>query len=631
MLPVPQSHGLFPVQTPHTTEVVQTRISASPVVVPKRIKNVELSSPVTAPPVKPVKWDYKAYIDSVNDGRVVSARIRQDQKSVSITTLDGESVSLVLPDGYDSINFLMNAGVDVSIEKPFTLPPVFGVMTVLLQLAMFRFAFNMISSSNKGITRIGSLFGGGQKQEDDESGAAPTTRFSDVAGAHAAKRDLMEVVDFLKHPETYQKLGARVPRGLLLTGAPGCGKSLLAKAVAGEANVPFFTCAASEFVELFVGVGASRVRALFDKAEKLAPAIIFIDEIDSIGKNRNNAMGGEEREQTLNQLLVRLDGFNSNMDGKPVVVIAATNRPETLDEALTRPGRFDRIIEIPPPDVIDREAILQVHSRNKTLAPDVCFKTLAKNTSGFSGAALANLANEAALMAARNKHAKIMMNDWTQALDKVLLGEENAHQSLDDLRTKQTDEINGEFSPAIVFAYHEAGHALMSILSSDFDDIRKVTIISRGRAGGVTLFEPNAVHDGHTVYTKEYLKNQIMVGLAGRAAEEIVFGKNKVTTGAHNDFQRVTSIAYDMISRYGFGDILGSGSWTNDTITHDLVADEVQNILELSYKHTLDTLKQYEPFLHRIAKALLKQGTVTLSDIRNIISGISCDRINEKP
>lgn len=562
----------------------------------------------------PLKWDYRSYIDGVNTGNIVSAKIRQDQREVTVVTVDGKNYHLDLPDGYDSINFLMNAGVDVSIDKVTAAPPIVGIGVMLIQLAMLRFVFNTMGGKNN----FGKLFSSANKQIEKVS-----TKFSDVAGAHSAKRDLAEVVDFLRNPEVYEELGARVPRGILLTGAPGCGKSLLARSVAGEAGVPFFSVAASEFMQMFVGAGAGKVRALFAEAERVAPSIIFIDEIDSIGKERNNSINSDEREQTLNQLLVCMDGFESREKGKGVILLAATNRPDILDEALTRPGRFDRIVEIPSPDLIDRESILMVHCRNKQLAPDVNLATIARNTAGFSGAALANLANEAALMAARNKHGKITMNDWTNALDKVLLGEVNAHQATDNLDL--VSRPDSSTNPAIVFAYHEAGHALMSILSTEFDDIRKVSIISRGRAGGVTLFEPV---DSRELCTRQYLENQITVGLAGRAAEELIFGKNKMTTGAQGDFQRVTSIAYDMITTYGFGTDLGIGAWNLDPLTDSvggIVSDEVKSTLDHCYKQAFRALQRYEPFLHRIATALMKSGTISLNDIRDILAGISCN------
>ena len=565
----------------------------APVVVPTGA-SVTASKAVRMSSAPSLKWDYKTYITYVNEGYVSSARIRQDQKSVHVITLENREYFLDLPEGYDEISFLMNAGVDVSVEKVSPLPPIVNMFEIVMQLIALRFVFSFMSGNMKQI---------GTKVEASDV----DTKFGDVAGAHNAKRDLKEIVEFLKKPEEYEYIGATIPKGVLLTGPPGVGKTLLARSVAGEAKVPFFSCSGSEFMQMFVGMGANRVRELFKQAQKTAPAIIFIDEIDSIGKSRNNTINGEEREHTLNQLLACMDGFNASQG---VIIIAATNRPDILDEALMRPGRFDRTVAVELPDMHDRLAILNVHCRNKQLAADVDLFHIARSTGKFSGASLAKLANEAALTAVRKKNHRIMMADWTTALDRMLLGEE-------------TDNQYGESKK--IFAYHEAGHALMSILSSEFDDIHKVSIVRRGRIDGITLFEPN--EEKSNLITKEYMKNQIMVGLAGRAAEELVFGLEKTTTGARHDFQKVTSIAYDMITNYGFGDI-GTGAFGMSGLDDvgGVVSDEVKSTLAYCYAKSLEALKQYEPFLHRLASALMKSGTLSMGDVREIVTGISCDR-----
>lgn len=573
----------------------------TPVTVPKT--HVEHVKPIVTrklvfptPKAPALKWDYRTFLQQVNSGDVERARIRSDQTHVHVITYAGDEYSIDLPDGYDEISFLMNAGVDVDIERLAPMPPILGVAALLVQLAIARIAFSKI-------TGRGKQFSAGDDIEHDKV----ETRFTDVAGAHSAKRDLAEIVDFLQNPESYEAVGAKIPRGVLLTGQSGTGKTLLARSVAGEAGVPFFACSASEFMQIFVGVGASKVRTLFESAAKVSPSIVFIDEIDSIGRSRSSGIqNNDEREQTLNQLLVCMDGFAGNYG---VVVIAATNRPDILDDALMRPGRFDRIIEVPLPDANDRLEILKVHCRDKVNASDVDLVYLAKCTPGFSGAALFNLTNEAALMAARKKQTSILMVDWISALDKVTMGEENVTQA-------STDD-------KVVYAYHEAGHALMSILSTDFDNIRKVSIVSRGHSGGVTVFEPS--DNRQNIMTREYLENQIRVGLAGRVAEDIVFGKNKATTGAQSDFQKVTDIAYDMIVHYGFGNI-GAGYWAADQLDDmgTTVSEEVKHTIGFCYDQTWSALKTYEPYLHKFAAALLVNGTLNLPDIREIMKGIAC-------
>jgi cell division protease FtsH len=541
----------------------------------------------------PLKMDYSDYVTKLKKYKFLRAEIKQDQKHVTVLAVDGNTFEVDLPDRVDSVDMLMKSNVHVEVEPDVqdkTNAFISMGAIILIQLALVRsLSGRMLPTKSV----VGTL----------ANPSEITTRFIDVAGAHAAKRDLIEIIDFLKHPETYKALGAKVPRGILLTGSPGCGKTLLARATAGEANVPFFACSASEFVQMFVGVGADRIRTLFQNAEKVGPAIIFIDEIDSVGKQRSNTTQNEEREHTLNQLLVCMDGFSSS---SKVVVLAATNRPQLLDEALVRPGRFDKIIEIPKPDVIDRKAILQVHCRGKPLASDVDLAIIARNTPGMSGASLQTLSNEAALVAARLKQNQITMTDWNTALDKILLGEINEHQkSMDVMST---------------YAYHEAGHAIMALLVSDFDTLRMVSIVGRGRTGGVTLFEPR--EDG--LYTREYLENHIKVGLGGRAAEEIIFGTNKITSGAQGDLEQVTKIARTMIKEYGFGTNIGEcaleGMYGDGRISYDMM-----NMIDTYYNETLRLLKQNVIYLHKLAHALKCQETLTMDEVRNVVYGIKLD------
>jgi cell division protease FtsH len=383
-------------------------------------------------------------------------------------------------------------------------------------------------------------------QEVPETGVT----FVDVAGVEGAKLELQEVVDFLKNPDKYTQLGAKIPKGCLLVGPPGTGKTLLAKAVAGEAGVPFFSCAASEFVELFVGVGASRVRDLFEKAKSKAPCIVFIDEIDAVGRQRGSGMGGgnDEREQTINQLLTEMDGFEGNTG---VIVLAATNRPDVLDSALLRPGRFDRQVTVDRPDVAGRVRILKVHSRGKTISADVDFEKVARRTPGFTGADLANLMNEAAIIAARRELTEISKEEIADALERIVAG------------AAKEGAVMSEKKKRLV-AYHEAGHAIVGALMPEYDPVAKISIVPRGAAGGLTFFAPSEERLESGLYSRSYLENQMAVAMGGRVAELTIFGPEKVTTGASNDIMQATDLARKMVTEWGMSDQLGRLRYTDN-------------------------------------------------------------------
>jgi len=437
------------------------------------------------------------------------------------------------------------------------------------------------------------------------------TRFTDVAGADNAKRELAEVVDFLKNPEKYTKLGASIPKGVLLHGPPGCGKTLLARSVAGEAGVPFFSTSGSAMVELFVGVAAARVRDMFQKAKEVSPCIIFIDEIDAIGKARSMSLASganDERDQALNQLLTEMDGFEGNTG---VIVIAATNRPDILDDALTRPGRFDRRVIVEYPDLNGRIDILKVHTRSMPLDGDIDLKTLARNTIGFTGADLKNLCNEAAIYAARASCETISSTHFDSSLEKLTMGEEH------------TTAVISEHKKRLV-AYHEAGHTLLGLLVSDFDAIRKVSITPRGNSGGATYFEPTEDRIDGSLVSREYLENKLVVALGGRVAEEIVFGQEKATTGAVGDLEVVTSIATDMVCKYGFNEEIGPIQLNEEGLGGEAEA-EIRLHVERAYIKAVALMKEQEFYLHRIADALLDKETLDKKDILYLVDGISCD------
>ncbi|MCC5793314.1 MAG: ATP-dependent zinc metalloprotease FtsH [Chromatiales bacterium] len=445
--------------------------------------------------------------------------------------------------------------------------------------------------------------------------------FADVAGVEEAKEEVSEIVDFLKDPAKFQRLGGKIPKGVLMVGSPGTGKTLLARAIAGEARVPFFTISGSDFVEMFVGVGASRVRDMFEQAKKHAPCIIFIDEIDAVGRHRGAGLGGghDEREQTLNQLLVEMDGFEGN---EGIIVIAATNRPDVLDPALLRPGRFDRQVVVPLPDVRGREQILKVHMRKVPLGDDVRPAVIARGTPGFSGADLANLVNEAALFAARANRRTVRMSEFDKAKDKIMMGAERRSMVMSEEERRLT-------------AYHEAGHAIVGLSVPDHDPVYKVTIIPRGRALGVTMFLPE---EDRYSYSKRRLNSQIKSLFGGRIAEELIFGADAVTTGASNDIERATDIARNMVTKWGLSERLGPLTYTEEEgevflgrtvaqhkqvsdVTIHAIDEEVRKIIDENYSEARGILTDHLEQLHTMASALIKYETIDELQIRDIMSG----------
>jgi cell division protease FtsH len=446
--------------------------------------------------------------------------------------------------------------------------------------------------------------------------------FDDVAGIEEAKEELQEVVTFLKQPERFTAIGAKIPKGVLLVGPPGTGKTLLAKAIAGEAGVPFFSISGSEFVEMFVGVGASRVRDLFRKAKENSPCIVFIDEIDAVGRQRGAGIGGgnDEREQTLNQLLTEMDGFEGNTG---IIIIAATNRPDVLDAALMRPGRFDRQVVVDRPDYAGRLEILRVHARGKTLAKDVDLEKIARRTPGFTGADLSNLLNEAAILAARRNLTEISMDEVNDAIDRVLAGPE------------KKDRVMSEKRKTLV-AFHEAGHALVGALMPDYDPVQKISIIPRGRAGGLTWFMPSEDRMDSGLFSRSYLQNQMAVALGGRLAEEIVFGEEEVTTGASNDLQQVTRVARQMITRYGMSnrlgpvalgrqqgnvflgrDIMSERDFSEETAA--TIDDEVRKLVDEAYVRAKNVLMENRHVLDQLAEMLIEKETVDSEELQELL------------
>ncbi|TXH03402.1 MAG: ATP-dependent zinc metalloprotease FtsH [Nevskiaceae bacterium] len=502
-------------------------------------------------------------------------------------------------------------------ETPLLLQLLFNAFPILLLIAVWVYFMRQMQGGAGG---RGAMSFGKSRARMLTADQVKIT-FADVAGVEEAKQEVGELVDFLKDPGKFQKLGGKIPRGVLMVGSPGTGKTLLAKAIAGEAGVPFFTISGSDFVEMFVGVGASRVRDMFEQAKKHAPCIIFIDEIDAVGRHRGAGLGGghDEREQTLNQMLVEMDGFEGS---EGVIVIAATNRPDVLDPALLRPGRFDRQVVVPLPDVRGREQILKVHMRAVPLADNVKPEIIARATPGFSGADLANLVNEAALFAARGNKRLVDQDDFERAKDKIMMGAERRSMVMSDEEKKLT-------------AYHEAGHAIVGLSVPDHDPVYKVTIIPRGRALGVTMFLPE---EDRYSYTKQRLNSQICSLFGGRIAEEIIFGPEKVTTGASNDIERATAIARNMVTKWGLSDKLGPLAYSEDDgevflgksvtqtkhvsdDTANAIDREIREIIENNYARAKKIIEDNSGKLHAMADALIKYETIDSEQIRRIMLG----------
>ncbi len=555
---------------------------------------------------------FSEFLDSIILGNVEKVTIAGSR--IEGTFKDERQFKTVAPPQYtDLIKILRDKNVSIVVKDTSTSPIIslIGSLSPFILIFVFWLLFirQLQAGGNKAFT-----FGKSRAKLVTDSSKRVT--FEDVAGVDEAKEELKEIIEFLKDPQKFQRLGGRIPKGVILIGPPGTGKTLLAKAVAGEANVPFFSISGSDFVELFVGVGASRVRDLFDQAKKHAPCLIFIDELDAVGRERGAGLGGghDEREQTLNQLLVEMDGFDPN-DG--IIVIAATNRPDILDSALLRPGRFDRRIVVNKPDVKGREEILKVHTRKVPLAPDVDLKLLAKTTPGFSGADIANMVNEAALNAARNNQKFVTMKDFEFAKDKVLMGAERKSLIISEEEKK-------------IVAFHEAGHVIVAASIPEADPIHKVSIIPRGLALGVTQQLPL---DDRYNYTKSYLNAQIAVLLAGRIAEEIALGKE--TTGAGNDFEQATEIARKMVCKWGMSDLgpltyadrddmvfLGRELAVRKDFSEETarkIDEEIKKIIMTNYNRAKEILENRKEVLFKLAETLLERESLTGDEIKEII------------
>jgi len=568
---------------------------------------------------------YSEFISQVESDQVLSVEFSSDNYTLKGKTVNGESFETVRPPFLqdDLSEILSDHRVAVTGERPeeqsIFKQLLIASFPILIILAVFIFFMRQMQGGLGG--KSGPMSFGKSKAKMLEGGKVKTS-FADVAGIEEAKEEVQEVVDFLKDPTKFQKLGGKIPTGILMTGSPGTGKTLLAKAIAGEAGVPFFSISGSDFVEMFVGVGASRVRDMFDQAKKQAPCIVFIDEIDAVGRHRGAGMGGghDEREQTLNQLLVEMDGFEDN---QAIIIIAATNRPDVLDPALLRPGRFDRQVVVPLPDIRGREQILKVHMKKVPIAQDVNASLIARGTPGFSGADLANLVNEAALVAARTAKKLVGMEQLEFAKDKVMMGSERRSMVMSDEEKLKT-------------AYHESGHAIVGRSLEEHDPVYKVTIIPRGRALGVTMFLPE--EDKYS-YSHQSILDRICGLYGGRIAEELIYGKKGVTTGASNDIERATEMAHNMVTKWGLSEKLGpikygdetdepflgrsagaSKQGISDDTAHE-IDNEVKEILSSCYQIAKDILTDNIDALHGMSKALMDYETLDVDQIDDIMAG----------
>ena len=560
---------------------------------------------------------YSEFISDVDSGAVKSVTISGDQ--ISGTSSDGKNFKTFAPNDPNLITTLRDKGVNIRVE-PAQSEGAFSSFLlswfpILLMLGVWIFFMRQMQAGS------GKAMGFGKSKAKLLTERHGRVMFSDVAGVDEAKEDLQEVVEFLRDPHKFQRLGGKIPKGALLVGPPGTGKTLLARAIAGEANVPFFTISGSDFVEMFVGVGASRVRDMFEQAKKNAPCIIFIDEIDAVGRHRGAGLGGgnDEREQTLNQLLVEMDGFEAN---EGVILIAATNRPDVLDPALLRPGRFDRQIVVPNPDVTGREKILKVHMRNVPLAPDVNAKTIARGTPGFSGADLANLVNEAALLAARRSRRLVTQTDFEDAKDKVMMGAERRSMAMNEEEKRLT-------------AYHEGGHAIVAMNVPAADPVHKATIIPRGRALGMVMQLPEG--DRYSMKFKQ-MTSRLAIMMGGRVAEELTFGPENVTSGAQSDIDQATKLARAMVTRWGYSKELGLVSYGDNQeevfLGHSVARQqnvseetaqkidaEVKRLVDDGYKTAKSILTKKKQDLETLAQGLLEYETLSGEEITNLLKG----------
>ena len=566
---------------------------------------------------------YSDFIHQVEGNKIDRVNLSADRTQAQVPNPSGGQPFLVnLPNDPDLINILTKNGVDIAVQPQtddsFWLRVASSLFLPILLLVGL---FLLLRRAQSGPGSQAMNFGKSKARVQMEPQTQVT--FGDVAGIEQAKLELTEVVDFLKNADRFTAIGAKIPKGVLLVGPPGTGKTLLAKAVAGEAGVPFFSISGSEFVEMFVGVGASRVRDLFEQAKASAPCIVFIDEIDAVGRQRGAGLGGgnDEREQTLNQLLTEMDGFEGNTG---IIIIAATNRPDVLDSALMRPGRFDRQVVVDRPDYAGRKEILNVHARGKTLSKDVDLDKIARRTPGFTGADLSNLLNESAILAARRNLTEISMDEVNDAIDRVLAGPEKKNRVMSEKRKT-------------LVAYHEAGHALVGALMHDYDPVQKISIIPRGRAGGLTWFTPSEDRMESGLYSRSYLQNKMAVALGGRIAEEIIFGEEEVTTGASNDLQQVARVARQMITRFGMSDRLGpvalgrqgGGVFMGRDIASDrdfsddtaaTIDEEVRQLVDQAYQRAKEVLLNNRIILDKLAEMLVEKETVDSDELQEILT-----------